>query len=170
MPNYNQSTQEMIGNIAEGMFVETATSSANTYLKATQTELFTVVGRILVKQLYIEVIADLSAQATQVQFNCTFTTPTIGVNAMGAACASISGKGQGTRIVHVGGAVSVAAVITDSAGLSDVTCITPHIVGGEAFVGSIGMLGSAATIATGTFRAMLHYVPYSTGAYAEAAL
>ena len=171
MPNYNQSTQEMIGNIAEGLFIETATISANTYLANTkQTEVFGVYGRILVKQLYIEVISDLSAQANQMQFNCTFTTPTIAVNAMGAACGSVSGKGQGTRIVHVGGAVATSAVITDSAGLSDVTCVTPHIVGGQGFIGSIGMLGSGGTIATGTVRVCLHYIPYSVGAYAESNL
>ena len=171
MPKFNQSTQEMIGNIAEGLRLETATISANTYLaNAKQTEVFAVYGRILVKQLFIEVIADLSAQANQMQFNCTFTTPSIGVNAMGAACASLSGAAQGLRAVSIGGAVSGTPVITDSAGLSDVTNVAPQIVGGLGFIGSVGMLGSAATIATGTCRVVMLYVPYSDGAYAESNL
>jgi hypothetical protein len=171
MPNFNPSTQEMVGYVRGGLRVETATLNNATYLlNGTQTEVFAIYGRILVLQMYIELISAASANATTMQFNCTFTTPVIGVNPMGAACASISGLGQGTRIVHVGGAVATAAVITDSAGLSDVTCVTPHIVGGYGFVGSIGMLGAAANQGSGTFRVMLHYLPYSDGAYAQANL
>ena len=173
MPSFQPSTQTMIGYIGGGLRVETSTLANATYFLGaggTQTELFNVYGRILVLQLYVELITAASANATTLQFNCTFTTPVIALNAMGAACASISGKGQGQRIVHVGGAVATAAVITDSAGLSDVTCVTPHIVGGYGFVGTIGIAAAAADQASGTFRAMLHYLPYSDGAYALAAL
>jgi hypothetical protein len=171
--NFNPSTQEMLSYIRGGLRVETSTLAAATYLLGaanTQTELFTVKGRILVLQLYLEVISALSAHAQQVLFNCTFTTPAIAVNAMCAKCASTSGLGQGGRIVLVGGAVATAAVITDSAGLSDVTCVTPHIVGGHEFTGSIGILSSDASHNAGTFRGILHYIPYSDGAYAEARL
>jgi hypothetical protein len=172
MPNFNPSTQEMLGYIGGGVRVETSTLNNATYLLTggTQTEIFTVMGRILVKQLYLEVITDCSANATQVLFNCTFTTPVIAVNAMCAKCASISGLVRGGRAVFVGGAVATAAVITDSAGLSDVTCVTPHIVGGQGFVGSIGILVTDASQSSGTFRVVLHYLPYSDGAYAEAKL
>lgn len=171
MPSFNPSTQEMIGNITGGLRVETSTLAAATYLtNGGQTELFNLHGRILVKQLFIEVVSALSNHATTLQFNCTFTTPVIAKNAMGAACASIAQMAAGGRVVHVGGAVATAAVITDSAGLSDVTCVTPHIVGGADFVGTIGVLGAAASITSGTFRAAMLYVPYSDGAYAEAAL
>jgi len=171
MTAFQPSTQKMIGLVGGGLLVETSTLANATYLlNGTQTELFDVYGRILVSQLYIELVTAASANATTLQYNCTFTTPAIGVNAMGAACASISGLGQGQRIVHVGGAVATAAVLTDSAGLSDVTCVTPHIVGGLSFVGTIGVLGAAASQASGTFRAVMHYLPYSEGAYAEAKL
>ena len=89
---------------------------------------------------------------------------------MGGASGSISGLGQGQRVVHVGGAVATAAILTDSAGLTDVSCVTPHIVGGYGFVGTIGIAAAAADQASGSFRAMLHYLPYSDGAYARAAL
>ena len=172
MPNFNPSTQEMVSAIAGGLRVETSTLANLTYLLGvanTQTELFNVHGRILLYQLYLEMITDASANATLVQFNCTFTTPVIAKNAMGAACAAITSLGQGGRIVHVGGAVATAAVITDSPGLSDVTCTTKQIVGGKDFVGSIGILASVADQASGTFRAVMHYLPYSDGAYVEAA-
>lgn len=171
MPSFQPSTQNMIGYIGGGLRVETSTLANATYLlNGTQTELFAVHGRILLLQLYIELLVAASAHATTLQFNCTFTTPVIAVNAMGAAAAAITSKGQGQRIVHVGGAVATAAVITDSAGLSDVTCVTPHIVGGHGFVGSIGVLGAAANQTSGSFRGVLHYLPYSDGAFAEANL
>jgi hypothetical protein len=123
-----------------------------------------------VAQLYIEFITACSAHANQVAFNCTFTSHVIAVNPMCAKCAAITSLGQGGRIVHVGGAVATAAVITDSPGLSDVTCVTPHMVGGKDFVGSIGILATDASQASGTFRAILHYSPYSDDAEVSAAL
>lgn len=171
--NFNPSTREMIGFINGGLRKETSTLANATYLLGagnTQTELFTVHGRILLLQMYIELITAASAHATTVQFNCTFTTPVIALNPMGAACAAITSLGRGGRIVHVGGAVATAAVITDSPGLSDVTCANRHIVGGHDFVGTIGILAAFADQASGTFRAVLNYLPYSDGAYIEAAL
>ncbi len=173
MPNFNPSTREMIGFINGGLRKETTILANLTYLLGaanTQTELFNVHGRILLLQLYLELITAASAHATTVQFNCTFTTPVIALNPIGAACAAITSLGQGGRIVHIGGAVASAAVITDSPGLSDVTCVTPQIVGGHDFVGTIGMLAAAADQASGTFRVVLNYLPYSDGAYIEAAL
>jgi hypothetical protein len=128
-----------------------------------------------VVQLFIELTAAADANATQVLFNCTFTTPAIGVNAMGAKCASIANAPAHTRITWVGGAVATAHVITDSAGLTDVEGAGKiHILGGETAagantIGSIGMLGDDATQA-GTISATAHlfYYPMSAGAYAEA--
>lgn len=173
MPNFNPSTQEMIGYITGGLRVETSTLAHTTYLLGaggTQTELFNVYGRILLLQLYLEITTAASAHATTIQFNCTFTTPTIALNPMGGASAAITSLGRGGRVVHVGGVVATAAIITDSPGLSDVSCVTPHIVGGKDFVGTIGMAAAAANQASGASYAVLHYVPYSDGAYAEAAL
>jgi len=166
MANYNQSTRRAIADVGSGMRIETATLAAATYLAgATQTELFTVKGRVLVTQLYLEVVTTLSAHAQQVLFNCTFTTPSIVANAMCAKCASTSGALRGLRVVFVGGVVATDAVITDSAGLSDVTCVSPHIVGGIDFVGTIGILSSDAAHNSGTFKAAIHYLPYDEGSY-----
>lgn len=172
MPNFNPSTQEMIGYIDGGLRVETSTLAAATYLLTggTNTDMFNVYGRILVKQLYLEVITAFGAQACQILFYYDASSPALAANPMCAKCASVSGQGQGARVVFVGGAVATAAVITDSAGLSDVTCNSPHIVGGDSFVGTIGTTSSDASLLSGTFKTILHYIPYSAGAYAKAAL
>jgi len=177
MPNYAPSTRARIADLMTGMHVKTTDGVlvAANFTDAVQTELFTIVGRIAVVQLFIEITSAADAALTQVQYNCTFTTPVIAVNAMGAACASIASVGAHTRITWVGGAVATAAVITDSAGLTDVEGAGKiHILGGETAAGAntagtIGMLVSAATqAATISATGHLFYYPMSAGAYAEA--
>ena len=170
--NYPPSTIETISDLKLGLRVETAILANATYLKTggVQTELFNVFGRIFVHQLFLEIVVACSANATQVLFNCTFTTPVIAANPMCAKCAAITSLGQGGWIVWVGGAVATAAVITDSPGLSDVLPTSPQIVGGQDFVGTIGILSSDATQGSGSFKAVLHYTAGSDGAYAEAKL
>jgi hypothetical protein len=169
--NYNPSTIARIADIHSGIRVETSALAGASYLLTgnTQTNLFTVKGRIKVLHLYLEVLTALSNHACVVYFNCTFTSPVIAANAMCAASASIASAAQGQRVWWVGGAVATACVLTDGAGLSDIN-VTPQVVGGKDFVGSIGMLTATASIASGTFMAVLHYVPMSDGAYAEALL
>ena len=177
MANYAPSTRARIADLITGMHVKTTDGglAAAEFTDTAQTELFTVVGRIAVRQLFIEITSAADVNATQVLFNCTFTTPVIAVNAMCAKCASIANAAAHTRITFVGGAVATAAVITDSAGLTDVeTANKIHIIGGETAagantVGTIGMLGDDATQA-GTISATAHlfYFPMSNGAYAEA--
>jgi hypothetical protein len=177
--NYNQSTRDVIGDLIMGMHVETTGGVlvAANFTDTAQTELFNIYGRIGIKQLFIELTAAADANATQVLFNVTFTTPVIAVNAMCGKCASIANLGAYGRIVFVGGVVATAAIITDSAGLTDVEAAGKmHIVGGVSAagvltVGSIGMLADDATqAATIAATAHLFYVPMCTGAYAEAAL
>ncbi len=171
--NYNPSTISRIADIHAGLRVETSVFANLTYFAGvanTQTELFKVYGRIWVRQLFIEAITDNGAGATILQFNCTFTTPVIGVNAMNGAVVSIAAMGRGSRVVWIGGAVASITVLTDSAGLSDVLPDAGQIVGGVGFVGSIGMKATIADAASGTSQAVLVYVPLSDGAYAEANL
>lgn len=177
MANYSPSTRARIADLITGMHVKTTDGGLGTsvFTNAAQTELFTVVGRIAVVQLFIELTATADANATTMAFNCTFTSPAIAVNEMQADCGSIANKTAGTRITFVGGAVATALIITDSAGLTDVESAGKiHIIGGETaaganYVGTIGCLGAAATQA-GTITATGHlfYYPMSEGAYAEA--
>lgn len=175
--NYAPSTRARIADLIVGMHVKTIDGGLNTteFTSGTQTELFTIVGRIGVKQLFIELTAAADSNVTTVAFNCTFTTPTIAVNEMQADCASIASAAAHTRITFVGGAVATANVITDSAGLTDVESAGKmHILGGETAagantVGTIGMLTAGATQAGSiTATAHLFYIPLSVGAYAEA--
>lgn len=177
--NYAPSTRDVIGDMICGLHVETSGGVliAANFTDTVQTELFTVFGRIGIKQLFIELTSAADANATQVLFNVTFTTPVIGVNALCAKCASIANLGAYGRIMLVGGAVATAAIVTDSAGLTDVEMAAKmHILGGVSAagvptVGTIGMLGDDATqAATITATAHLFYVPLSVGAYAEARL
>lgn len=177
--NYNESTRQRIADLILGMHIKTTAGAlvAAHFTDAAQTELFNIYGRIAVMQLFVELTAAADGNLTQVQFNVTFTTPVIGVNALGAKCASIASLGAYGRIIHVAGAVAAAAAITDSAGYSDVdTAGRKSIFGGVSAagvltIGSIGMLISDATqAATIAATAHLYYVPMCPGAYAEAAL
>lgn len=179
MANYAPSTRARIADLITGMHVKTTDGvlAAAHFTDTVQTELFTIVGRIAVVQLFVELTAAADANITTVAFNCTFTTPAISVNEMQADCGSIASLVAHTRITFVGGAVATALIITDTAGLTDVESAGKiHILGGETAAGantagSIGMLIAGATqAATITATAHLFYYPMSAGAYAEALL
>lgn len=179
MPQIYGKVIERVSEMVVGFHAKTTDGVlvAANFTSAAQTELFNVYGRIGIRNLFIELTAAADANLTQVQFNCTFTTPVIGVNAMGAKCASIASAGAHTRIAWVGGAVATAHVITDSAGLTDVEGAGKmHIIGGEtaagaSTVGSIGMLVSDATqAATISATAHIYWVALSQGAFVTAAL
>jgi len=175
--NYSPSTRARIADLITGMHVKTtdAVLVAAHFTNTAQTELFTIVGRIAVVQLFVELTAAADANATTIAFNTTFTTPAIGVNEMQADCASIASLPAHTRITFVGGAVGTGLIITDSAGLTDVESAGKiHILGGETAAGgntagTIGMLTAAATqAATISATGHLYYYPMSEGAYASA--
>lgn len=172
--NYNPSTIARVGDIGRGITVSTGSLAATTYLLGaanTQTELFDLRGLVFVTHLFIEITSAMDANATQVAFNATFTTPAVAVQPMCAKCASIATLARGRRIVWVGGAVATAAVITASAGISDVTPTVGHYIGGKDFVGTIGMLASDASQAgTGVCFATVCYYPMYDGAYLAARL
>ena len=170
MPNFNQSTQTMIGNITSGMRVDTSVLANLTYLHQDQWEAFSVFGRVMILQCFCEAITVNGAGATLFQYNFTSTTPAIGVQPLGAVSASIAAMAQGLRIVWVGGAVATAHVITASAGISDVISVNPQIVGTTGGVGSIGFLTTTADAVSGTHQHSVFYVPMSEGAYIEANL
>lgn len=170
MPNYAPSTQARIADMVTGMRVTTSTLANVTYLHQDQWEAFNVYGRVLVLQLFMEAVTVNGAGATLFQYNFTSTTPAVGVQPMGAVSASIAALAQGLRVVWVGGAVATAHVITATAGISDVVCTSPHIIGTEGGVGTIGFLTTTADAVSGTHNHTCMYVPLSDGAYVEANL
>ena len=177
MGSYSPSTRARIADLITGMHVKTTDGvlAAAAFTNAAQTELFTIVGRIAVYQLFIELTAAADANATTVAFNCTFTTPVIALNEMQADCTTIASLPAHTRIVCTNGVVATACILTDSAGLTDVTAAGKILIlGGETAAGgntagTIGMLAAAATqAATITATGHLYYYPMSEGAYAAA--
>jgi len=180
MKNYSASTMEVVGDIYNGLHVETTGGvlvAANFATGGVDTDLFDIYGRIRVVGLFIELTAAADANVTQVLFYVTYTTPVIAQNVMCAKCASIASLGAYGRIMWVGGAVATAAVITDSAGLSDVDPANKSaILGGvsAAGVNTVGVIGmqssDASQAATIAATAHLFYTPMSTGAYAAAKL
>ena len=174
MANYSPSTIARISDIDLGIQVETGILLGATYFNhaggaASQHELFTVEGRIILKSLFIEVITtDFGAQAAQIAWNATFSSVAYTVQPFSTKCASVSGLKIGHRIVWGGGVLATAATITTQPYLSDFAAVTPIIIGGRDSVGTIGVLGSDATLATGSFFCSLRYMQDSPGAYVEA--
>ncbi len=170
MANYAPSTRARIADLVTGMRVETSVLANLTYLHQDQWEIFNVYGRIMVLQLYWEAITVNGAGATIFQYNFTSTTPAIGVADMSGEAASIAALAQGARLVWIGGAVASLPVITASAGVSDVICVNPQIIGTADGVGSIGFVTTIADAVSGTHQHVMHYIPMDAGAYAEANL
>ena len=176
MANYAPSTRARIADLIMGMHVKSTDGVlvAANFTSTAQTELFTIVGRIGVLQLFIELTAAADANATVVAFNATFTTPTIALNGLCANSASIAALVAHQRITLVGDAVATAASLTDGPGVTDVTMSGNVVLGGETAAGAntagtIGMLASTATqAATISATAHLYYIPLSEGAYATA--
>jgi hypothetical protein len=172
MANYNPSTIARIADIKSGIQVETGILLGASYFNhagTTQNELFTVKGRIILLQLFHEVITtDFGANAAQAAWNATFSSTAYTVQPIGTKCASVSGLKIGHRVVWGGGVIATAATVTTKPYLSDFAAVVPMIIGGRNSVGTIGMLGSDATLATGSFFCSLRYVPDSDGAYVEA--
>lgn len=165
--NYNPSTLERIGDLINGIRVDTGALAAETYIHQNQTELFTVHGRVRIHLLFGEVTEAISDSAATVLYTFTSTTPSIAVQPMCAASASVAKLAVGKRIMWVGGAVATAAVLTATPGISDINP-APQIVGTDGGVGTIGILTAAADCTDGTVKFSVFYTPLSDGAYVEA--
>lgn len=171
MPNYNPSTIERIGDMINGIRVDTSTLAAATYLLTgnNQTEIFNVYGRIKIHELFGEVKVVFSNHATTLYYNFTSTSPAIAVQPISAACSTMAQLAVGERISWVGGAVATAVVLTATAGITDVAR-SPQIIGTDGGVGSIGILTAAASLTSGSVKFSIFYSPMSDGAYVTAAL
>lgn len=171
MANYNPSTIARIGDLVNGIQVDTSTVAAASYFKTgnTQTELFNVYGRVRIHSLFGEVTVVLSDHACVVYYNFTSTDPVIAVQPISSASATLAKLAVGERISWVGGAVGTAVVLTATPGISDINP-APQIVGTAGGTGSIGMLTAAASLASGNVKFSCFYTPMSDGAYVTAAL
>lgn len=167
--HYNQSTRDVVGDIMNGLRVDTTVLAASSYLLTgpTQTELFTVYGRIRIHSLFGEVTVVFANNACVLYYTFTSSSPVIAVGPLCAASASLAQLAVGERIMWVGGVVATAAVLTATPGISDVNP-TPQIVGTNGGTGTIGINTATATVATGNLKFSLFYTPMSDGAYVDA--
>ena len=175
MRKYSPSTRKRMGDLAHGMRVSTGTLLNTTYMDNAQQEIFTVVGRILVLQLYCEAITIFAAVNTTLLFNATFSVPAVLVQPMTGASAALNALAQGNRVVYVGGAVASAPVITGGGGVSDVICQDPQIIGsatiaGTMGAGTIGILTAGGAQTSGTCQFSIYYAPMEDGSYVSTAL
>lgn len=165
--SYAPTTMDAVADANLGLRVEVPTFPTATYLHQDQWELFHVYGRIQIRHLFLEFITDSTGGAAYVAFNYTFTTPTITVKPLTGASGDTVALVRGSRVVCLGGAVSTAAGITVATGGMSDLAITPGILGGEGFVGTIGLLTTNGDNTGGTAKAVLFYLPMSDGAYVE---
>ena len=173
MTQYNPSTQERIGDIKNGLLVQSAKEVSYATWGVVQTEMFTVYNRIRILGLWIEVGATtLDGAGTLILFNWTSSVPVIAVQPISAVCTTIHGFVRGRRISLVGNGLSALSVV-GTAGIS-VDAITAMIVGVapsatvDPSVSTIGCLTSVATLTAGTAQFSLLYTPIDPGAYAVA--
>lgn len=173
--HYTESMIDVVGDLHNGLHVETSVYSCITYWKGTaavQLELFNIFGRVLVLQLFCEMVTIAGAGAATIQFNATFATPVVGVQPISAASGAVAGLAVGSRLVWQGGAIASVPTLTVLAvgGITDVFPVARQIIGTVGGIGTIGHLPiAAADTASGTARANIFYVPLSDNAYVTAA-
>ena len=171
--NYNPSTIARIGDLVNGIRVNTAALAAVTYMLTgpTQTELFNVFGRVKIHELFGEVAAAaFSNHACVLKYTFTSSSPVIAVADLTAASASLAQLAIGERITWLGGAVATAAIITATPGITDIARGT-QIIGVESGIGTVGINTATASITgSATVKFALFYTPMSDGAYVTAAL
>ena len=164
--HYTASTRDRIGDLVTGLRADTTVGNAATYLTSVQTNFFTLYGRIMIMEMYIEVITALGANATTVQFKYVSATPVITVqNLSDASTDDLTSAAAGDRMNYVGGAVTGVPTVSATPGVGDEHCADPIILGLESGVGYITVTCAGADATQGTIQASIHYVPMSDGAY-----
>ena len=168
------STVDVVGDLSNGLHIETSVYDVTAPWKGTvpvQTELFNVFGRILMLQLFFEMVTIQGGGATLLRFNATFSTPAETVQPISAVSASVAGLAVGSRVVWQGGDITSAPIVTVVAngGISDVFPVARQIIGSVGGVGTIGSVPSVADTTSGSARANIFYAPMSDGAYVTAA-
>ena len=172
---YSYSTIDSIGDLTNGLHVETTVYDVVASWKGTvpvQLEIFNIFGRILVLQLFIEMVTQATGGATILQFNATWTDPAAAtIEPISNEAATVENLAAGSRLVWKGGAIATVPVSTVLAGggISDDIAATRQILGCVDGTGSIGTVPSIADMTAGTAQANIFYAPMSKGAYVTAA-
>lgn len=175
MSNYSPSTQARIGDIKNGLLVQTSKEVSYATWGVVQTEIFNVYNRIKIHEMWLEVGATTLVGATAlILFNYTSTSPGIAVQPISAVCTTIHGFVQGRRVSLVGNGLTALSVV-GTAGIS-VGAITPMVIGVaptatvDPTYGTLGALTSIAVLTAGTAQFSILYTPVDPGAYVTAIL
>ena len=166
--NYNRSTMNHIADVQCGVRLDTAVVNCLARLTAAEHTPFNLFGRVKIQHFFIEAITAWGDQAGTILFNHDAISPATATKPLSAACGAVNLLAQGLRVMFVGGVVATAAVITATAGISDVICESPHIVGVKGGYGYVGYENSGAAVLTGTMQVTICYVPMEEGAYMTA--
>lgn len=174
MSNYSPSTIARIGDIKNGLFVESGGVEYNVWGETVQCYFFTVYNRVIIHALFAEVTETI-AGAVQTVFNYIQDTPSIALQALTTVHASIDTYVPGSRITYVGGSVTAAAITSANGAYSWLPSTIPTILGvtplaGVTSVGRIGILSSIANATDGTLKFGVLYTPIDAGAYVKALL
>ena len=168
--NYSPSTRDRIGDLVTGMRIDTSTIAVATYFDEADQNIFNLFGRIMIMELYFEVVTTMGADACTLFFTYTSSTPVITVKPFSTVSVDdFANSDVGDRMNFVGGALTGVATLSATECIGDEHCADPIMVGMENGIGTIGIdTVVAATSGTGYFS--IHYVPMSDGAYVTAAL
>lgn len=174
MASYSPSTIARIGDIKNGLLVQT-TDMSYTLWGTAQAELFTVYNRIILHAMWIEITAtSLIGAGTLMNFTWTNTVPAVALQDISGASADIDSMDRGERIVWPGVTLATATVLSTE-GVSLCPTAIPFIIGIAPSTtltsyGTIGCLPTVAVLTAGTAKAGLLYTPIDPGAYVTALL
>jgi len=165
------SKQDRIGDIRNGLLVETAHNIAYTaWGVGVQASIFTVYNRIIVHALWCEVgETDLVGVGCLMLFNFASTVPAVGAQPLSAVCTDIDTFTRGRRISLTGTTIGTAANVDGSPGIS-VGPATSAILGhgpttlGVMSVGQLGCLTSIAVLTAGTAQFGVLFTPFDPDA------
>lgn len=165
---YSRETMNHIADIHVGVRVDTQVVTCLARMTAALHQPFNIFGRVKINQFFIEAITVWGAQAGTINFHYDSISPALAEQDLSAASAAVTNLAQGLRVVFVGGAVATAAVITATAGVSDVICESPHVVGVKGGQGYLGYENSGAAVITGTMQVTICYTPMDEGSFVSA--
>jgi len=174
MPSYSPSTIARIGDIKDGLFVETGGVEYDVWGEKVNCYPFTVYNRCIIHALFAEVTETI-AGAVQVVFNYIQDTPSIAVQALSTTTTSLNAYVPGSRLSYVPGSVGATAIVSALGAYSWVTTSSATILGvtplaGVQSVGRIGFLSDTTDATDGTLQFGVLYTPLDKGAYIEALL
>jgi len=176
MSKNNALTRERVGDINQGLLIETGDLAGTTYHLSKRWSIFKVYGRIIVHALFGEVtLLDLVGSGALHQFNYQQTLPVIASVDLCAVSTDIDGLVVGHRLTLPGDDSATACAITNSAGISywPLGTVKLGVATTSAGVQQYGLISyetTTANLTAGSIRYSLLYTPIDDDAYVEVSI